>query len=531
MLSPFGSYLLVRKLAEGGMAEIFLAKHVGAEGFERDVVIKRMLDSLARSKPFVTMFLDEARLAARLSHPNIVQITDLGQADGAYFICMEYLPGEDLDAIVARARERSRPVPFGVAARIALGACEGLEFAHAYGESGRPVRLVHRDVNPSNILVTYQGAVKLLDFGIAKAESSAGTTSRGTLKGKWMFMAPEQARGEEIDARADLYSLGLSLHELLTSKRVFERDNELAVLGAVLDEPVPSPRALRPEVPAALEAIVMKAVERDLRRRYPGAGAMRSELEAFLAQLPGGASARQVGEYLSQLFSPEEIRLKTQIPTLAELRQNGAQFHPSAPPAKLLATPAPAAPKKPAALPPTASRWPAVLLGALGSVALLAAGGGAVIYLRPSAPPPLAPVAPAPTLPAAPSPAVAAAPISEAPSPAASPKPATPPRPAQPGPNEPITASEIAKVVSRSSREFQGCLERHRAELGSEQGQVTLSLTIDQTGAVRDAHVSTAGLGSTPLAECMVAKAKALKFRRHPSPKLTIELPFAYRPG
>jgi serine/threonine protein kinase len=206
----FGNYVLIRKLAEGGMAEIFLAKQIGAEGFERDVVIKCMLDHFTQHREFVSMFLDEARLAARLHHPNIVQITDLGVAENRYFICMEYLAGEDLDAVIAAAHYKSQAVPIPIAARIILSTLEGLEFAHGYQEQGQRVELVHRDISPSNIFVTYQGTVKVLDFGIAKASSRMTQTQPGLLKGKWGYMSPEQARGEPIDSRSDLFSLGVT---------------------------------------------------------------------------------------------------------------------------------------------------------------------------------------------------------------------------------------------------------------------------------------------------------------------------------
>jgi len=209
----FGKYFLVRKLAEGGMAEIFLAKLVGAEGFERDVVIKRMRDALTHDTNFVNMFLDEARLAVRLVHPNVIQIHELGLEAGCYFICMEYLPGEDFSTVVRTAHQKRQYVPYHLVARVIADAANGLHFAHEFTDSsGRNLGIVHRDISPSNVYLTYQGQVKVLDFGIAKANSRVTNTAAGTVKGKYVYMAPEQARGEAVDRRADVFSLGVSLY-------------------------------------------------------------------------------------------------------------------------------------------------------------------------------------------------------------------------------------------------------------------------------------------------------------------------------
>ena len=201
---PFGKYVLVRALAQGGMAEIFLAKQVGAEGFERNVVIKRMLKQLSANPEFVNMFLDEARLAGRLAHQNIVQIYELGQVEGSYYICMEYLAGEDFATVLSGARGRRMHLPLDVVVQVIIGAAHGLHFAHEFtDEDGAPLNIVHRDISPANIFVTYQGQVKVLDFGIAKAESRVAQTTAGQVKGKVMYKPPEQARSGPIDRRAD----------------------------------------------------------------------------------------------------------------------------------------------------------------------------------------------------------------------------------------------------------------------------------------------------------------------------------------
>ncbi|HLL53805.1 MAG TPA: protein kinase [Myxococcaceae bacterium] len=320
---PYGKYFLVRKLAEGGMAEIFLAKQVGAEGFERNVVIKRMLSNLSSSPDFVTMFLDEARLASRLNHPNVVQIHDLGQAEGCYYICMEYLAGEDFSTVLRAASKRREYVPMPIVLRVMIEAAHGLNFAHEFSdESGRPLNIVHRDISPSNIYVSYVGQVKVLDFGIAKAESRATQTTAGVVKGKYMYMAPEQARGLAVDRRADVFSLGVSLYEALTNTRPFARDADLAILNAVLTADFKPPRHLRPEIPQQLEQVVLKAMATNVEERYQSAVEMAADMERLLVGAP--VNTGQVATYLRALFGEERITNKTRIPTLAGLNQQSA---------------------------------------------------------------------------------------------------------------------------------------------------------------------------------------------------------------
>src|SRR5262245_45555032 len=317
----FGKYFLVRKLAEGGMAEIFLAKLVGAEGFERDVVIKRMLKHLSAVNDFVNMFLDEAKLAARLVHPNVIQINELGVADGCYFICMEYLPGEDFSTVIRTAGRKREYVPLAVVARVMADAAHGLAYAHDFTDAtGKAMGIVHRDISPSNIYVTYQGQVKVLDFGIAKAESRLTTTTAGVVKGKYMYMAPEQAKGVKVDRRADVFSLGVSLYEALTHYRPFSRENDLAILNAVLKCDFKPPRELRKDLPQELEAIILKAMAAKPEDRYQTAAAMAADLERFLGTTSG---ATNVGTYMRTLFGEERVSFRSRIPSLADLAQSG----------------------------------------------------------------------------------------------------------------------------------------------------------------------------------------------------------------
>ncbi|NRD50315.1 MULTISPECIES: protein kinase [Corallococcus] len=321
LLQPYGQYVLVRKLAEGGMAEIFLAKLLGADGFERNVVLKRMLPTLSAIPDFVEMFRDEARLAAKLSHPHIVQIHELGFTDGCYYICMEYLAGEDFSTTLRLAGRRRQYVPLPVVMRVLIDAARGLHFAHTFtNEQGQPLHVVHRDVSPSNLYVTYQGQVKVLDFGIAKAESRLVQTRTGVVKGKYIYMAPEQAQGKEVDHRADVFSLGVSLYEAVTHVRPFSRENDLAVLNALLQGEFEKPRALRADLPEGLEAIILKAMAFKPEDRYATSDEFADALESFAAEFQGGAaSAPTLGTFLRNHFGEERVTEKTRIPTMATL--------------------------------------------------------------------------------------------------------------------------------------------------------------------------------------------------------------------
>ncbi|MBN9687339.1 MULTISPECIES: protein kinase domain-containing protein [unclassified Corallococcus] len=321
LLQPYGQYVLVRKLAEGGMAEIFLAKLLGADGFERNVVLKRMLPTLSAIPDFVEMFRDEARLAAKLSHPHIVQIHELGFTDGCYYICMEYLAGEDFSTTLRLAGRRRQYVPLPMVLRVLIDAARGLHFAHAFtNEQGQPLNVVHRDVSPSNLYVTYQGQVKVLDFGIAKAESRLVQTRTGVVKGKYIYMAPEQAQGKEVDPRADVFSLGVSLYEAVTHVRPFSRENDLAVLNALLQCEFEKPRALRADLPQGLEDIILKAMAFKPEDRYATAEDFAVALEAFASDFQGGAaSAPALGTFLRNHFGEERVTEKTRIPTMATL--------------------------------------------------------------------------------------------------------------------------------------------------------------------------------------------------------------------
>jgi serine/threonine-protein kinase len=298
---PFGNYRLQRRLARGGMAEVFLARHVGVEGFERRVAIKRILPHLSESEEFRTMFLDEARLAAQLSHPNIVHIYDFGKFDDYYYIAMEYVDGPDLGRLIRQAK--ARPVPFEHAARILADVCSGLHHAHQVADpNGRPLELVHRDVTPQNILVTYDGVIKLVDFGIAKAAWQAGRTRPGVVKGKFAYMSPEQVEGRSLDGRSDVFAVGVCLYELLTGVPLFRRDEVHAAMREIRDGKPILPEKFRPDVPDALVSIMRRALATSRDARYPTAGAMQLDLERYLKTADALGTSLKLAEWVRREF-------------------------------------------------------------------------------------------------------------------------------------------------------------------------------------------------------------------------------------
>ncbi len=299
-----GRYTLLAKIATGGMAEIWLAKQAGPRGFEKVVVIKRIVDSLSADPDFVEMFLDEARIAAQLNHPNIVQIYDLGEHAGAYYIAMEYLPGENLSAVARTSMKSGVTLPIPFAVKIISQAAEGLGHAHGrLGVNGKKLDVVHRDVSPQNIIVTYDGLVKVVDFGIAKAASRGSQTMGGQIKGKIAYMAPEQAQGGVLDARTDIFSLAIVLYELVTKSRLFHRDDQFQAMSAVISpDPVERADVRNSAVPEALADILAKALEKRPDNRYPDARAFQTALEDWL-KTQSSVNAGDVGAFMDSLFA------------------------------------------------------------------------------------------------------------------------------------------------------------------------------------------------------------------------------------
>jgi serine/threonine protein kinase len=300
----FGKYTLMRRLAAGGMAELFLSLHKSVAGFEKLIVIKRILPAMNQDKAFIDMLLHEARVAATLSHPNIVQTFDVGQVDGTYFIAMEHIHGEDIRSIV-RGMKRAMVLEFPVehALAICIGTCAGLAYAHEKRDlNGQSLSIVHRDISPQNIVVTFEGDVKVVDFGIAKSQHVVEDRSPGQLKGKVPYMSPEQAAGEEIDWRSDIFAVGVILFELTTGKRLFKGQNEYETLKLICEREYPRPSQVRPGYPLGLERIVMRALEKRRENRYQSAREMQSDLEAFVREERLKVSPVSVSEWMRMLF-------------------------------------------------------------------------------------------------------------------------------------------------------------------------------------------------------------------------------------
>ena len=301
----FGKYSLFERIGRGGMAEVFKGRIQGPAGFERVFVVKRILPHLSDDSTFIKMFVEEAKMSARLNHPNIVHIFELGAVEGEYFISMEYIRGHDLSETMRSIWKALGPPRPELVAYIGREACRGLAYAHGLtDENGRPLGMIHRDVSPSNVMLSYEGAVKMLDFGIAKALGDSGDSSKsGTMKGKYAYMAPEQTEGDNIDHRSDIFACGIVLHEVLTGRRLFKGQNDVQTIERVRRCEVPPPSLQNPAVPPELDHIVLKALQRDPARRWSNAADMADALDDIVH------AARFQPTHLTQilydLFPPE----------------------------------------------------------------------------------------------------------------------------------------------------------------------------------------------------------------------------------
>jgi serine/threonine-protein kinase len=318
-----GKYVVRRKLAEGGMAEIYLCTARGPEGFEKEVVIKRVRAFLASDPEFVGMFIAEARLASRLNHANVVQIFDFDKHEDTYYLAMEYVRGCSLWELRRKCKELMEPVPPVLVAHLGAEVARGLHYAHRLKVNGQPLDLVHRDVTPHNVLLSFDGAVKLTDFGIAKAGNKL--TQPGVLKGKFAYMSPEQARGEPVDARTDVFALGVVLWEMLTGGRLFDGDSEVAVLRAVQQSAIPPPARLNPDVPADLDAAVVRALERDPAGRFQTAGELERALAQCVLKHARSVDDTDLSAFMRRLFP---THLTQALPTVQERTHVEKEFVP-----------------------------------------------------------------------------------------------------------------------------------------------------------------------------------------------------------
>jgi len=311
----FGEYKILKKIATGGMAEVFLAKRVGMKGFEKLLAIKRILPQFSENEEFIAMFTDEAKIAAKLNHRNIVQIYDFGSQQGSHYIAMEYIFGKDLRSILKKSKERGDQLPLAQCAYIITEAAKGLEYAHTLRDHfGNHLQIIHRDISPQNILISYEGEVTLADFGIAKAVSKSTETRAGVLKGKILYMSPEQAWGKSIDRRSDLYSLGVVLYEMVTQRKIFDADSEFSMLEKVRNAQIEFPPHVFQNIPTNFLQIIQKALEKNPDHRYQSAHDMRVDLENYLLSTQERLSEKAIANYLKHLFR-EDIEEERKILT------------------------------------------------------------------------------------------------------------------------------------------------------------------------------------------------------------------------
>ncbi|MCZ7681312.1 MAG: serine/threonine protein kinase [Sandaracinaceae bacterium] len=304
-ICTYGRYEVLGRIAFGGMAEIFLGRETTAVGASRYLVIKRILPHVADDDQFVQMFLDEARLAIQLNHPNICHIYEFGELESSYFIAMEWVNGVPLGKLIRKARLLGG-IPPELGVRIIAQISEALHYAHRAKDAlGRPLGIVHRDVSPHNVMVAYDGQVKLLDFGIAKASSHASKTEAGVVKGKFSYMAPEQCLGKPIDARADVFALGICLYEVLTGQALYHKENEYETMRAVIHDDAPSIRETRTDLPEALDGIVQRALKKKAEDRFQTAGELQMALERWLADAKKVVNAASIGELMEELYEEQ----------------------------------------------------------------------------------------------------------------------------------------------------------------------------------------------------------------------------------
>lgn len=385
-------YELMGEIASGGMATVYLARLTGMGGFQRFVAMKRLHPHLASEKEFVEMFLDEARIAARIHHPNVVPILEVGASPLGYYLVMEYIEGDTLARLLARAASTGRRLPPSVALRIAIDMLSGLNAAHDLrDDQNQPVHLVHRDVSPQNVLVGQDGIARITDFGVARAASRLTATRVGQLKGKIAYMAPEQAAGaEELDRRADVFSAGIVIWEALAQKRLFKAENEAATLSRVITDPVPLLFQVSPQVSREVSDVVMRALERDREKRFPTCAAFADALEAAATDKDKVASPRELAAYVNEVIGEEIAQQRDNVRAWLAHSEPTGTVSGSLPPGVIPSSSVSAAAMSipgfgeasrtsvtgslPAAAPPKRSRLPLALAAVL-LVSLLGAGG------------------------------------------------------------------------------------------------------------------------------------------------------------
>jgi serine/threonine-protein kinase len=303
-------YRVIKRLAAGGMAEVFVAESAGIEGFKKRVAIKRVLPQLSRKDQFIAMFLDEARLSAQLSHSNVVSVFDIGVGDGSYFIVMEYVEGADLKNVMDHWREIQRPIPVEQAVFIAAKICQGLAYAHELTNAeGKALDIIHRDVTPANVLITKYGEIKIVDFGLAKASSQLAASEQGVIKGKFGYLAPETVLEQPVDHRVDVFAVGIILWEMLAGRRLFLGKTDFETVRQVMQTVIPPIRDINPDVPEELEPILLRGLARNQNERYYTAREFGRDLTAFLYWWGRSVSEYEVGELVRAAMGLETAQL------------------------------------------------------------------------------------------------------------------------------------------------------------------------------------------------------------------------------
>jgi serine/threonine protein kinase len=378
-----GKYEVLRRLSVGGMAEIFLARAIGLPGFQKLVAIKRILPQLASKPDFVEMFLDEARIAATLQHSNVIQTYDVCVLSGNYIIAMEYLHGEDVRSILSRSVHAKRPIPLEHVLQIMIALCSGLHYAHEKdGFDGQPLNIVHCDVSPGNVIVTYDGDIKLLDFGIASAATKARETNTGSVKGKISYMSPEQAQGHAVDRRTDVFAAGVILYELSLGRKLY-RGTDYEILTNIVKGKFDRPHEVDPNYDPKLEQIVMRALERDKTKRYASAQEMHHDLEALAREKKVFLSSTALKKFMGELFAKELAAWREsqkQGRSLVEHLEMEADYDDEAE----------ALPEPP---PPKSGRRQLIIGGAVAGGLLLAGVAGLALRSHPKPPAPTPPPA------------------------------------------------------------------------------------------------------------------------------------------
>lgn len=538
-----GKYEVVSRIAMGGMAEIYLARATGIEGFQKHVVLKRILPQFAQNETFVKLFLNEARVAATLDHPNIGSVYDIGQTDGVYFFTMEYLHGEDTGHILTELARRRVRFPIEFALTIISGVCAGLQFAHEKkGPDGKPLGIVHRDISPSNVVVTYDGGVKLVDFGIAKITASSEMTGTGSLKGKIAYMSPEQCSSQPIDRRSDVFSLGVLLFEMTTHTRLFKADSEIATLNNVREAIVPSPTSRVPGYPPQLEAIVKKALARVPSDRYATARELQLAIESFAQQARISLSNALLGEWMVKTFGPKMEPWHGLTPPVELVAGTGTHSDPGDDP---LGTEPPTTTTS-SVHPETERRRQRRLWIALASTGVVAAAGTAVAFrtawssfdqaARAPAPnivvvsergsvsvdvpgtPAGAQAAPQGGAQAQPPSAAPAASAAAPPEPAAAAAPAAAPRRSKPRSPEASRSAQYTAAFGRKGKEIEQCFNLNQEHAQASAGKVSILFQADVEGRVTEAEVRPETLARSPLGTCLAKVAASTNFGPQAAP-------------